>query len=56
METLSRTRPHHLSVALPKSLSQRLISKEASSSFHQLLGPQERLRALAGKRVDLGEV
>ena len=56
METLSRTRPHHLIVALPKSLSQRLISREASSSLHRSLGPQERLRALDGKRLDLGEV
>lgn len=56
MKTLSRTRPHHLIMVLPKSLSQGLIGREASSSLHQSLELQERLRALAGKRLVLGEV
>lgn len=38
METLSRTRPHHLIMAPPKSLSEGLIGREASSSLDQLLG------------------
>lgn len=41
METLSRTRPHHLIMALPKSLSQGFLSREAGSSVHQSLGQQE---------------
>lgn len=39
METLSRTGPYHLIMALPKSFSEGLIGREASSSLDQLLGP-----------------
>lgn len=49
METLSRTKPHHLIMALPKSLPQ-------GSSLDHSLGQQERLRALFGERLALGEV
>lgn len=56
METLSRTRPQHLIMALPKSLSEGLIGREASSSLDQSLGLQERLRAPDGERLVLGEV
>lgn len=38
METLSRTRPYHPIMALPKSSSEGLIGREASSFLDQLLG------------------
>lgn len=56
METLSRSRLHHLITALPKPLSQGIIGREAGRSLNQSLGRQGRQRAPAGEKVIFGEV
>lgn len=43
-------------MALPKSLSQGLIGREAGRSLDQSLGQQGRQKAPVGERVVLGEV